>query len=44
MSNKQTINLYVDDLRDCPNGFVIARTVEEAINYLENHKVNILSL
>ena len=44
MSDKQNINLYVDDLRDCPNGFVIARTVEEAINYLENYKVSILSL
>lgn len=38
------INIYVDDLRDCPIGFVIARTYEEAINLLESNKVNILSL
>lgn len=38
------INLYLDDLRDCPKGFVVARNVEEAIYYLENYKVNILSL
>jgi hypothetical protein len=41
---KQKINLYVDDLRDCPKGFVIARNVDEAIYYLENYKVSILSL
>lgn len=41
--NKE-INLYVDDLRDCPEGFVLARNVEEAIYYLENYKVHILSL
>ncbi|WP_412177956.1 cyclic-phosphate processing receiver domain-containing protein [Paenibacillus terrae] len=29
MANK--INLYVDDLRDCPDGFVVARTYYEAI-------------
>ncbi|GEL07084.1 cyclic-phosphate processing receiver domain-containing protein [Salisediminibacterium halotolerans] len=38
------INLYVDDLRDCPKGFVIARNTQEAIYYLENYKVGILSL
>ncbi|MBK1810717.1 hypothetical protein JHL18_08710 [Clostridium sp. YIM B02505] len=43
-SNKKIINLYVDDLRDCPLGFIIARTIEEAIYYLENYEVNILSL
>jgi hypothetical protein len=41
---KENINLYVDDLRDCPDGFVIARTYEEAIYYLENYEVEILSL
>lgn len=40
----EKINLYVDDLRDCPNGFQIARTVEEAKYYLENFEVAILSL
>ncbi|NMM65461.1 hypothetical protein HBE96_23060 [Clostridium sp. P21] len=41
---KKTVNLYLDDLRDCPEDFVIARTVEEAIYYLENYDINILSL
>lgn len=40
----QKINLYVDDLRDCPIGFVVARTFQEAIHLLENHKVDVLSL
>lgn len=40
----KTINLYVDDLRDCPEGFVVARNMEEAIHYLRNYSVNILSL
>jgi len=39
-----TINLYVDDLRDCPDGYIMARYMEEAIHYLENYKVHILSL
>lgn len=38
------INIYVDDLRDCPIGFVMARTFQEAIHLLETHEVDILSL
>ncbi|WP_289136333.1 cyclic-phosphate processing receiver domain-containing protein [uncultured Brevibacillus sp.] len=38
------INLYVDDLRDCPNGFKVARSYEDAIDYLNNHHIHILSL
>ena len=38
------INLYVDDLRDCPEGYMIARTYGEAILILETQQVNILSL
>ena len=38
------INLYVDDLRDCPKGFQIARTLQDAVHLLENYDVNILSL
>lgn len=41
---KEKINLYLDDLRDVPEGFILAKTVEEAIYYLENYKVEILSL
>lgn len=44
MSKKKSINLYLDDKRACPDGFVIARTIEEAIHYLENYNVHILSL
>lgn len=40
----EEINLYVDDLRDCPSGFVIARNVDESKYYLKNFNVNILSL
>lgn len=38
------INLYVDDLRDCPDGFVVARTYYEAIHILESREVAILTL
>jgi hypothetical protein len=41
---KEKINLYLDDLRDCPDGFMIARTIEQAKYYLENFHVEILSL
>lgn len=41
---KKCINLYLDDLRVCPKDFKIARTYEEAVNYLENNEINILSL
>ena len=40
----ERINIYLDDLRICPEGFVIARTYEEAVSLLENNKVGILSL
>ncbi|QWU14355.1 hypothetical protein SAMN04487895_101658 [Paenibacillus sophorae] len=40
----QQINLYVDDLRDCPEGFILARTYEEAIAIIESQDVNILTL
>lgn len=42
--NKEKINLYVDDLRDCPEGFVLARTVQEALCYLKDCEVDMLSL
>ena len=40
----ESINLYVDDIRDCPRGFTVARKVEEAIQYIENYEIHILSL
>ncbi|WP_391115981.1 cyclic-phosphate processing receiver domain-containing protein [Psychrobacillus sp. L3] len=41
---KQRINLYVDDLRDCPDGFELARTFNEAISFFDNFEIDILSL
>lgn len=41
---KEKINLYVDDLRDCPKGFIIVRNIEQAKYYLENYDIEILSL
>lgn len=38
------INLYVDDIRRCPDGFVVARSYDEAIQLLKNNTINILSL
>ena len=38
------INLYVDDLRDCPAGYVLAKTEEEALIFLQNNNVHILTL
>lgn len=40
----KVINLYVDDLRKCPDNFVIARDYEEAIKYLNTYSIDILSL
>lgn len=44
MKNEAKFNVYLDDLRDCPEGFVVARSVEAAISLLEGGYVNILSL
>lgn len=44
MTLSREINLYVDDLRDCPESFVVARNIDEAIFFLENYTVNLLSL
>lgn len=38
------VNLYLDDLRDIPDGFVAARTMEEAVDVIKNYNVHILSL
>ncbi|MBD8069770.1 cyclic-phosphate processing receiver domain-containing protein [Bacillus sp. PS06] len=37
-------NLYLDDLRDIPKGFIGARTVEEAISVIMNTYIHIFSL
>lgn len=41
---KERINLYLDDLRDCPEGFKLARTVAEAKAIMRNNTVDIVSL
>lgn len=38
------INVYVDDIRRCPDGFIVARNYCEAIKLLNNNEINILSL
>jgi len=38
------INVYMDDTRPCPAGFVLARTVDECIALLNECEVDILSL
>lgn len=38
------MNLYVDDLRICPENFEIARTYEDAIKKIRENNINILSL
>lgn len=38
------INVFLDDRRPCPPGFVPARTAEECMLLLEECEVNILSL
>lgn len=40
----QEINLYVDDVRRCSDGFVVARNYDEAIELLSSNTINILSL
>ncbi|MFT8351138.1 cyclic-phosphate processing receiver domain-containing protein [Clostridium saccharoperbutylacetonicum] len=40
----ELVNLYVDDLRKCPDGFIVARSYYEAIGALKTYKINILSL
>lgn len=38
------MNIYLDDIRPCPEGFVIARTKRDCMKLLEENKVEILSL
>jgi hypothetical protein len=38
------IHLFLDDLRPCPKGFVLARNAEECILLLQECDVDILSL
>lgn len=38
------INVFLDDMRKCPEGFVLARNAEECILLLTECDINILSL
>ncbi|WP_240041454.1 cyclic-phosphate processing receiver domain-containing protein [Paenibacillus ginsengarvi] len=38
------INLYLDDLRNCPEGFIVARTFEGAVQVFQENPINLLSL
>ena len=42
--NKPVINLFLDDDRRFPIGFIVARHMEDAISYFERYTINILSL
>ncbi|MFC5531897.1 cyclic-phosphate processing receiver domain-containing protein [Cohnella yongneupensis] len=38
------INVYLDDVRPCPRGFVVARSAEECLLLLSSSEVDLLSL
>jgi hypothetical protein len=38
------INVYLDDVRSCPRGFVVARSAEDCLVLLAENEVNLLSL
>lgn len=38
------INVYLDDVRPCPRGFVVARSAEDCLLVLSASEVNVLSL
>jgi len=38
------MRLYVDDLRRCPEGWKLARTITDAVNHLFNGRVDEISL
>lgn len=41
---EHVINVYLDDMRRCPQGFVLAKSATECIILLQESEVNILSL
>lgn len=40
----EKINLYLDDLRACPDNFVLAKNMDEAIELIKSNKIGIMSL
>lgn len=43
MENKK-INLFLDDLRTPLDGFVLVKNIEDALEYIRNNNIGILSL
>jgi len=35
------VRIYMDDCRDCPEGFLLARTTQECLDLMEKHQGNI---
>jgi len=44
MTQEGKINIYLDDQRPCPRGFILAKTHWECAKMLDQNLVNILSL
>lgn len=42
--NREVVNLYLDDCRPAPEGFILAKSVDECIKIMSVHNVDILSL
>lgn len=40
----ESVKVYLDDVRDCPEGWELARTVQEAVDFLRTGKVTHISL
>jgi len=38
------INVFLDDLRPCPKGYKLVKTVSECIHLIKKNKINVLSL
>ncbi|UYB50111.1 hypothetical protein OCI51_25985 (plasmid) [Lysinibacillus capsici] len=38
------INVYLDELRDCPNDFILAKNINELQTLITTHDIGILSL
>lgn len=38
------MNIYLDDLRDCPEGFILAKNIEELKKLFEENEVDTISL
>jgi hypothetical protein len=38
------MNLFIDDLRACPKGWYVARTITDAIRFLHQYRFDVVSL